>query len=373
MTIHSPLRIMMTADAVGGVWTYAASLSSALAAAGCEVHLVTMGPRPRADQRAMLRDSRIRLIETDLALEWQDPGGKDVPRAQWQLALLESEIRPDIVHLNSFREASFAWTAPVLVVAHSCVNSWASACADKDWLQQPEWRRYTKNVADGLDHARVWVSPSQSFHDVIRAVYAPRSPGVIIHNGLSSGLASDWPKQPFVLAAGRVWDRAKNIAVLSKAATVLDWPVRIAGPAAKDSPEANGFDVLGELPRSALLHQMHRAAIFASPARYEPFGLAVLEAASAGCALVLSDIPTFRELWSGAACFVPSSDGNAWRAALSELCGDNCRRIRLQRAARELSRHYSLAYTAEAYQILYRNLAASDSCAASIKAREVYA
>ena len=49
---------------------------------------------------------------------------------------------------------------------------------------------------------------------------------------------------------------------------------------------------------------MARTAVFVSPALYEPFGLAVLEAAQAGCALVLSDIPTFRELWDGVALFV---------------------------------------------------------------------
>ncbi len=31
------------------------------------------------------------------------------------------------------------------------------------------------------------------------------------------------------------------------------------------------------------------------PARYEPFGLSVLEAALSGCALVLGDIPSLRE------------------------------------------------------------------------------
>ena len=38
---------------------------------------------------------------------------------------------------------------------------------------------------------------------------------------------------------------------------------------------------------------MSRAAIFFSPALYEPFGLGVLEAAARGCALVLADIPSF--------------------------------------------------------------------------------
>jgi glycosyltransferase involved in cell wall biosynthesis len=46
------------------------------------------------------------------------------------------------------------------------------------------------------------------------------------------------------------------------------------------------------------------ASVFASMALYEPFGLAVLEAAQAGTRLVLRDTPGFRELWDGAATFV---------------------------------------------------------------------
>ena len=49
-------------------------------------------------------------------------------------------------------------------------------------------------------------------------------------------------------------------------------------------------------------------AILAAPALYEPFGLGVLEAAQAGAALVLGDIPTLRELWDGAATFVDPRD-----------------------------------------------------------------
>ena len=54
-------------------------------------------------------------------------------------------------------------------------------------------------------------------------------------------------------------------------------------------------------------------------ARYEPFGLAVLEAAQAGMALVLSDTPGFRELWDDAAIFVAGEDalGTALRQALA--------------------------------------------------------
>ena len=63
-------------------------------------------------------------------------------------------------------------------------------------------------------------------------------------------------------------------------------------------------------------------AIFAHPARYEPFGLAVLEAANAGCALVLGDIPSLREQWDRAAVFVAPGDERAHATALQELIAD---------------------------------------------------
>ena len=200
----------MTADAVGGVWTYASTFCSVFSARGAEVHLVTIGPRPRSDQRAELAGTDVHLIETDLALEWQDPEGADLPTARRVLGEIERQVEPEIVHLNSFREVAFGWSAPVVLVAHSCVNSWALACKDTAWLQHARWRHYTKRVAEGLDSADAWVCPSGAFGEVISELYQPRAPGWVIYNGIAA--APDFGhKEPFVLGAGRMWDRAKNL------------------------------------------------------------------------------------------------------------------------------------------------------------------
>src|SRR5947199_312178 len=94
---------------------------------------------------------------------------------------------------------------------------------------------------------------------------------------------------------------------------------------------------MAALHRACVESAQHRAAIFASPALYEPFGLTVLEAAAAGCALVLSDIPSFRELWSGAAVFVDPADSESLHRALRDLSADDHQRVGLQRAAYEHS------------------------------------
>jgi glycosyltransferase involved in cell wall biosynthesis len=370
MSGGTDIRILMTTDTVGGVWTYSCALASALAASGAHIYLVTIGPLARADQSAMLRSDRILLIETDLALEWQDPEGQDLANAERILARLEARYTPDIVHLNSFREATFGWRSPVLVVAHSCAKSWAVACNDTAWLNEPRWQQYTSRVAAGLDAAQAWVCPSHAFQEVISEMYRPRSAGAVIQNGIAPQRLHD-PKQGFILAAGRLWDRAKNIDALTKAASGLDWPVLVAGPGEPDAPSAVTW--LGNLPHAVLRSRLQRAAIYASPALYEPFGLSVLEAAMAGCALVLSDIPTFRELWNGAALFVDPTDSGSLRGALAQLCADRGKRLRLQYAAYARALHFSLERMTKSYLELYQRLLTPEDHPVSSHKIEVHA
>ncbi len=97
------------------------------------------------------------------------------------------------------------------------MNSWGLACRDTAWLEQPAWRGYTAAIAAGLSGAQAWVSPSCAFYDVICDLYHPNAPGLVIRNGIAPASQPD-KKEDFILAAGRLWDRAKNIAALTEAA-----------------------------------------------------------------------------------------------------------------------------------------------------------
>src|SRR5690606_31527039 len=127
----------------------------------------------------------------------------------------------------------------------------------------------------------------------------------VIPNG--SGVTGiDVPKDRYAFAAGRWWDEGKNAEVLDRAAPLMRWPLVLAGQVR--GPNGQSVEIRnalhrGSLPHPELMAMMQRAAIFVSPSIYEPFGLAALEAARAGCALVLADIPTYRELWEDAAVF----------------------------------------------------------------------
>jgi glycosyltransferase involved in cell wall biosynthesis len=162
------------------------------------------------------------------------------------------------------------------------------------------------------------------------------------------------------LTAGRLWDSGKNVAVLDRAAAGLHIPFEAAGAIAGPNGERvtlRHLHALGLLDEEALGRRLAARPVFVSAARYEPFGLAVLEAAAAGCALVLSDIPTFRELWNDAAVFVAPDDDAGFADAISELIGDAPRRLALGQAAQSRAAAFTPAAMAAGMLTIYREVA----------------
>src|SRR3546814_4158434 len=99
-------------------------------------------------------------------------------------------------------------------------------------------------------------------------------------------------RQPnMIFTAGRLWDEAKGMAVLAGAAQQMWLPVHAAGPSRGPGGESIDLDEitqLGVLGEAYMAAWRQRAGLFVSPSLYEPFRLAVLDAALSGCALLLS-------------------------------------------------------------------------------------
>jgi glycosyltransferase involved in cell wall biosynthesis len=106
-----------------------------------------------------------------------------------------------------------------------------------------------------------------------------------------------------------------------------------------------------------------RASIYALPARYEPFGLSVLEAALSGCALVLGDIPSLREIWGDAAIFVPPDDRDAIASAINTLITDSFQRHQLAEMARMRALEFTPQRMAARYLKTYQDLIYSQTAA----------
>ncbi|HUR84020.1 MAG TPA: glycosyltransferase family 4 protein, partial [Solirubrobacteraceae bacterium] len=273
---------------------------------------------------------------------------EDVEASGRRLLALAEEARVDLVHLNGFSHGALPWRVPVVVAAHSCVLSWHAAVRNAP--AGPEWDRYRAAVSAGLRGADAVVAPTAAMRASLRRHYDYDLRCRVIPNGVSPHPADIGPRARLVLAAGRLRDEAKGLDALDRAAAQIEWPVAVAGDAGDRG--ARHAHLLGVLPRDELRGRMGQAAIFAHPAHYEPFGLVVLEAALAGCALVLGDIPTLRELWDGCALFVPPGDADA----LAEACGAIIAEPRLRRALCERAVYTAGCFTAARMAGKYRHL-----------------
>jgi glycogen synthase len=343
------MKVLMTADAVGGVWSYALELADALAELDVAVTLAVMGAPLTAEQRAELRASRVdRCFAAPYALEWQQDWSS-VRRSQEWLREIGDDVRPDVVHVNGYVHAALEWEQPVLVVAHSDVCSWFEAVRSQS--APPEWARYREEVARGLAAADVAVAPTRAMLDALRRSHNVPSETRVIPNGVAPPPPARQAKRDVVLAAGRLWDEAKNVAALIGVAPLVGAPIEVAGDLG--TGRADGVTVLGRLGRDALRAHMETAAVFCAPARYEPFGLAPLEAALAACALVLGDIESLREVWGDAALFVDPNDDEALAAALRRALAEHAS---LGERARARAADYSASCMAAAYADAYERL-----------------
>jgi glycosyltransferase involved in cell wall biosynthesis len=330
-------HLLVTADAVGGVWIYALDLARGLLTRGVATTLAVLGPAPSAAQRAEAAAiPGLKLCVTELPLDWLADDPAMLREAGRALASLAAAERACAVHLSSpalAAEAGFG--VPVLGVCHSCLATWWEAVRGGEMPEAFRWR--TALLARGYAACDALVAPTQAYALATACAHGLAAPPIVVPNGRAAGPRTA-REGSFVLTAGRLWDEGKNLETLDRAAARLDVSVLAAGPAR--GPNGSGFvprriRLLGELDTPALRAWFARGPVFASAALYEPFGLAVLEAAQAGCALVLSDIPTFRELWDGAAVFVPPRDDAAFAQTVTALLQDGERRSTLRVAAWE--------------------------------------
>jgi len=377
--VRGPRHVMLTTDAVGGVWHYTLLLAGELGRRGIATTAAVMGPSPTPGQRADARHAGVTLVDRPYRLEWMDDPWSDVDAAGDWLLSLERECRPDVIHLGGYTHAALPWRAPVLVVAHSCVRSWWRAVRGE--AAPPAVDRYTQKVRAGLAAADAVIAPSAAMAATLVVEYGvgadartiPNGVGVPPAHGGSAGASATPPhvairetpharKEPLLLSAGRVWDEAKNIRAVCAVAARLPWPVYVAGD--PHVPEGltgaacpiDHVTTLGVVPPADLARWYARAAIYVLPARYEPFGLSILEAARAGCALVLGDIPSLRENWTDAAVFVPPDDRDALAAAITRLIETPAERTRLGWRAGVRARRFTAARMADAYLAAYGGL-----------------
>jgi glycosyltransferase involved in cell wall biosynthesis len=352
-------RVLMTVDAVGGVWRYALDLAAYLRRYEHEVVLAGLGPGPTQAQSAEAHDVGM-LVWLDSPLDWMTEREADLYNLPAELNELVRRHAIDLMHVNAPSQAcGVAAGCPVVAVSHSCVVTWFHAV--KHMPAPSAWGWQKDRNRRGFDRADTVIAPSASHAAMLKHCYGPIAGLEVVRNAVRPGAAAA-EREAFAIAAGRWWDEGKNGKVLEAAAAHCSWPVLAAGPLQGPNGAACSFDAvrgLGELAGSEVRSLMARASIFVSPSLFEPFGLAALEAAEAGTPLLLADIPTYRELWDNAAVFFPTSDAAALGDAFNTLAADERLRRRLGRAAKQRSLEYSAERQAARMLSIYNSVCAS--------------
>ena len=369
------MRVLITADTVGGIWTYARELVTGLVRRGVEVTLVSFGQIPEPRQLAWIEGLRnLDFRPTAFRLEWMQDSAEDILASSEYLLRVIEETSPDLLHLNQFCYGALKVDIPKLVVAHSDVVSWWVAVHGEEpprsaWI---DWYRQT--VQRGLDGATTVVAPSRWMLSQAEAYYGPFQQHGVIYNGRSPQCFNPHAdKDDMVLTVGRLWDSAKQVSLVTQ--YDCGWPVVVAGETQHPDEAYRGEDtrivcegtleLKGKQNAEQLRSLFSRAAIYAATSRYEPFGLALVEAAFSRCTIVANDIPSFRELWGETACYFRTNDANDLRDVIALLRGNKVlRRQYAELAYQRARRRYTADRMVEEYLEVYAHLAAKRTVAA---------
>jgi glycogen synthase len=363
------MHVLMTADTVGGVWTYTHELVRGLLRRGHRVTLVSFGGAPSAGQTAWLEDlENLDFHATDYRLEWMQDSAADISASAAWLQQLIKDVRPDLLHFNQYAYGAIPTSLPKLIVAHSDVVSWWINARNEEPPDNPWLRWYRGLVNEGLRSADMVIAPSQWMLDSLKTYYATPNQTQVIYNARDAAAFRSVPKQNCVLTVGRLWDEAKQVTLLEK--RTYSVPVYVAG--SESHPESLGAEIgqlrsgrevsfLGPMSSDQLRDLYAKAAIYAGTSRYEPFGLAPLEAALSSCALLLNDIPSFREIWGDAVCYFERNSAESLAAEVHRLVTNP--ELRERYGARALERARTLFNPdrmLNSYEQVYTSLASQE-------------
>jgi glycogen synthase len=354
------MKIFLSTDTVGGVWDYTRTLSEELIAAGHEVLLAVLG-EPTDRQRATL-PREVRVEARSFRLEWMPGSAVDVEMGGAWLAETARAWGADVAHLNQMAYTVHDFGAPTLVVVHSDVLSWFGEVRGEE--APAEWEEYRSAVTRGIEAADWLVTPTEYQSALTRRHYG-RAADRVIHNGVRAPLQPPAaPPGPLLLSVGRAWDEAKGMRTFDEAVGLLADrapPAHLLGE--EIGPDGQRFTARhlsshGGVGRLAVDRWMATATTYVGASSYEPFGLAPLEAAMQGTALLLADIGSFRELWGGCAEFFPVGDAAALAERIVALHDASAGWREIATACRDrASSRYTAERFAAGYLALYEQMA----------------
>jgi len=372
------VHVLVTADSLWGSWTYARELVTGLVTRGVRVTLVSFGEIPLPDQTSWMDHLHgLDYRPTAFRLEWMHEAEEDLPESSAFLAALVRELRPDILHLNQFCYGNLPVDVPRVVMVHGDLITRSQAVHNRAPRIERSLSWYRNTVLRGLAGADAVVAPSVWMLDRISACYGRPRRAEVIYPGRNPIFFNPYVnKDDCVLAVGRMVDAGKQVFLLTQQPHSV--PVCIVGAEqtvpvpripiradVKVETEQTSVAIRGAQTEAQLRALYSRASIYAATARYEPLGMAALEAAFSRCAIVANDIPSFRETWGDAAIYFRTNDAASLAENIGMLNADRpMRRAYAELAYSRARERFTTKRMIDEYLQLYRSLAPVRSAAA---------
>lgn len=344
----------------GGAERQLALIAPALVGDDVEVHIAYVAGGPNL---ARLEGAGVRLHALTAS-------GNHDPALAWRIIQLVRSVQPDVIQTWLTQMDILAGGAALLCRVPLVVSERCNAPA-----YPPGWKtslrrfiglradRIVANSRGGLDYWRPDVREDRL--DMVRNCVSPPERAA---DGSVEPLAQQLVGRPLVMFAGRLTAQ-KNIPTLVDALAIVgrqhpEVAMVLFGEGPDHDDIARRIEAAGMAGRivvagysSHLADWMARAAVFVSVSHFEGHPNVVIEAASAGCPLVISDIPPHRELFDAdSAAFVPADEPAVIaRAVLDALRNPDRARDRAARA-RAISAQWNLPAAAMAYRAIYESL-----------------
>ncbi|MBR1160293.1 glycosyltransferase family 4 protein [Bradyrhizobium elkanii] len=182
------------------------------------------------------------------------------------------------------------------------------------------------------------------------------------------------PDRTLLGCAARLHPHKRLDAAIRLLAADQSWHLALAGQGADEErlrALANELKVsdrlhfIGEIPPRQMADFLACLDVFVFPTQAETFGLAAVEAASAGIPCVVNDLPVLREVLSyqgqPAAVFVDAANEAEFSAAVSKVLTDRLLSDQLRQSAVGLKSRYSLDAMIEEYVRILGNAVGVDA------------
>jgi len=320
------MRVLMTTDTVGGVWTFTLEMAAGLVERGCAVMLISFGPAPSAAQREQWEQlefryhGRFQFIAAEIPVEWLECDGAVNEQGA---ALLEREamrFAPDLIHSSQFCYGAVDVPIPRVITAHrEVINRDRAREEGTHVLRSPFLTRYKALAQQGLAAADAVVAPTRwMLEELGRSFTLSRNTAIVAHGrSLDARLHSF--RELRAIASGRIADAVKGLDTL--AAVESPMPIVVAGqtnPGEEGKiPGYGNARFIGQLSESEMIDLLEHSSLYLCLSFYEPFGITALEAGLCGCAVIARNLPSLLEVWGSAALYF--EDGKSLSALLERL------------------------------------------------------